>query len=119
MSDRLIQKLNSIMVQNPSDAVTIIDAAVKIKHLQDEVAELQQQLAQHEWVSVEKKRPSEKDHIQAYSDGIIYSCKYRYGVLGEPAQDHIGWRSDCSGRFGDNFTHWKPIIAPTAPKEEE
>ena len=37
MSDRLIKKLESILIQKPSDAVTIIDAICKIKQLQDEV----------------------------------------------------------------------------------
>ena len=49
--------------------------------------------------------------ILLYARGGVYVGKLRHGALGEPQQQHFGWRAYCCGRWSDP-SHWMPLPAP-------
>lgn len=64
---------------------------------------------QAEWRSIDTA-PKDQS-ILLYTKYCVYVGKFRYGTLGEPNQDELSWRSDCSGRYA-NPTHWMPMPLP-------
>lgn len=73
----------------------------------ERIQELEQQLAQHEWVSVEDKRkPAEGVHVFIYGiDGTV--------AIGKYWADIQKWLvADPRVATGLEVTHWKPIQAP-------
>lgn len=56
-----------------------------------------------------------REHLLLLCRGVICSGEFRYGLHGEPQQDELVWRCDCSGRFG-GFTHW--ALYPSLPVDQ-
>ena len=77
------------------------------EELRKRIAELEAELAQHEWVSVEDRLPEE-------FDSYFVHCEVVGGFMADWCSDKNWWTGD--GVVCD-VTHWKPITLPKKGKD--
>jgi len=82
----------------------IKDQGESIGNLQSRIAELEKQLAEREWVSVENRLPTTVDDVELmYVDGLIIKGYYSDGSF------YPNYDIDINH---DAVTHWQPIHLP-------